>query len=275
MKYILLLLLAAAMPVNAQPAQQVDRIVWQQRPEPITLTVDRETALHFPAPVEFKYPRSLASRLEVVGLGKRVFIRPLAELPVTRVHASTIDGGTYYLFDLSATGAQDVSAPSEIFIIDDSAQQDQGQSVTLPSSPDWSGNLVALVRYMASQFYGPQRLARPLPGARRLSVDPAPIDLLPLQHRVAAIPQAGWSYRGMYGYAVKVVNNSANDYMLDPRDFRGSWISATPQHTLLTAAGTPAADARSTNETIVYLTAAAPMRRTVRTSYAAAGDSTQ
>lgn len=267
MKRLLLLpILAIVCALQPAGAQQADRIQWQQRPETITLTVDRETALHFPAPVEFKYPRTIAAHIEVVGLGNRVFIRPKNELSPTRVHAQSIDGGTYFIFDLSATTSDAGVAPAEILIVDDTSTRSAGTSdAPAPASgSDWSSSLVPLVRFMAAQFYGPQRLARPLAGARRISVDTTPIDLLPLQHQVAAIPQAGWSYRGMYGYAVKLVNHGSHDYMLDPRDFRGAWISATPQHTLLTAARTPAADARSTNETIVYLTASSPMRRAVR-----------
>ena len=261
-------LLLLALGVGDALAQQADRIVWQQRPEQVQLSVGQETALIFPAPVEIKYPRTLGGRLEVTSLGRRVFIKPHGDFDATRIHAQTLGGGSYYLFDLSATDGS--GAPAEIQIFDATAEPATelaySDGPATPATEGWGTKIVPLIRFMASQFYGPERLTAQLPGARRITVDQTPIDLVPLRHQVLAIPQAGWHYRGLYGYAVKIANHSNSDYIVDPRDFRGAWVSATAQHSLLTAGASQTAQTRATHETIVYLTSTRPLRKVAQPS---------
>jgi hypothetical protein len=61
-----------------------------------------------------------------------------------------------------------------------------------------------------------------------------------------------WRAGGLYVTAVKLTNRTDQPQILDPRDLRGSWLTATFQHNRLLAAGSEA------DTTAVYLISARP-----------------
>ena len=256
---VLSVLIATGLMPMTVGAQQSDRIVWDQVPVAIELSVGKETALTFPGPVEFRYPRMIADSLSVVSLNNKVFIRPLEPFAASRVHVQGLDNGGYYLIDLSAGSG---TAPADIRIIDDSrsvsakigGEEAGGTRNPAGSTEAFDTKLVRLVRFMSQQFYGPRRLAAPLNGARRIATHAQDIDLIPLRTQIRATPLACWYYQGLNGCAIQLVNMGTTEFIVDPRDFQGNFVSATAQHSILTAANAESARTRATNETVVYVT---------------------
>jgi len=69
---------------------------------------------------------------------------------------------------------------------------------------------------------------------------------------VEATPLIGWRANGLYITAVKLTNRTAEPQILDPRDLRGAWLTATFQHHRLLPKGDEA------DTTAVYLVSARP-----------------
>jgi hypothetical protein len=85
----------------------------------------------------------------------------------------------------------------------------------------------------------------------RVSVARDPVDLV---HggTVEAIPLVAWRANGLYVTAVKLTNRTDQPQILDPRDLRGAWLTATFQHHRLLPKGDEA------DTTAVYLISARP-----------------
>jgi len=69
---------------------------------------------------------------------------------------------------------------------------------------------------------------------------------------VDATPLVAWRAGGLYATAVKLSNRTDQPQTLDPRNLRGSWLTATFQHNRLLATGSDA------DTTAVYLISARP-----------------
>ena len=84
------------------------------------------------------------------------------------------------------------------------------------------------------------------PGLRREAVD------LLRGGAIEARPLVGWRAGGLYLTAVKLTNRTEHPRTLDPRDLRGTWLTATFQHHRLLPKGDEA------DTTAVYLISARP-----------------
>ena len=85
----------------------------------------------------------------------------------------------------------------------------------------------------------------------RVSVTRDPVDLL-RGGTIEATPLVAWRAGGLYVTAVKLTNRTEQPQTLDPRDLRGTWLTATFQHHRLLPKGDEA------DTTAVYLISARP-----------------
>jgi len=230
----------------------IERIEWDNTPIGLDLTVGQERWVHFPGPVKVGLPASLQPLLRTQSVNGTVYFLANAPFDATRIMARTIDSGQIYLFDVSASKEGGQTHPLQVFmkaVAEDGA--DPAASPVAPNTPTWDYSYVALTRFAAQQLYAPARLLRDLPGIVRVPVAREPVSLL-RGGAVDATPLMAWRAGGLFVTALKLTNRTDRPQTLDPRNLRGSWLTATFQHNRLLAAGSEA------DTTAVYLISARP-----------------
>jgi len=229
-----------------------DRVEWKKIPIQLNLKVGHERLVHFPASVKVGVPASLQPQLRTQSVNGTVYFLANAPFDATRVMVRTVDGGQFYLFDVSASKEGGQIHPVQVFV-----------KATSESPPDQTGpsverneataqfSYVALTRFAAQQLYAPARLVQDRPGFIRVPVAREPVALL-RGGAIDAAPLVAWRAGGLYVTAVKLTNRTDQPQTLDPRHLRGSWLTAAFQHNRLLAAGSDA------DTTAVYLISARP-----------------
>ncbi len=239
-------LLALAGPDDAAPSGMTERIVWTKSPIAVTLTVGEERLLHFPDSVSAGVPQALTSLLRSQSINGTLYLLANAPFDATRVMVRSEHEGPFYVLDISAQ-AQDPTIPPRPamqILVDNPATDDQSLDTTAFSAVHWG--YVALTRYAAQQLYAPTRLLAFTPGIVRVPVTQQPIDLVRGGH-VEAVPVAAWRAGLHTVTAIRVKNKTQKPLILDPRELRGPWLTATFQHNRLLPAGNEA------DATAVYL----------------------
>ncbi len=161
-----------------------------------------------------------------------------------------LDSGRIYLFDVTATEESVTSNPIQIYVAGTS-KTDNDSATSSNVEGQVQPGYIQLTRFAAQQLYAPSRLVRDRPGIVRVPVARDPVDLL---HggTVQATPLVAWRTNGLYVTAVKLTNHTNQAQTLDPRDLRGSWLTASFQHYRLLPNGDEA------DTTAVYLISARP-----------------
>lgn len=233
-------------------SELTERIEWKKTPIRLTLKVGHERLVHFPASVKVGVPASLQAQLRTQSVNGTVYFLASAPFDATRVMVRTIDGGQIYLFDLSASKEGGQTNPVQVFV-KKTGESESGQTTASVNSNDAAAqySYVTLTRFAAQQLYAPARLVQDRPGIVRIPVARDSVALL-RGAAVDAAPLVAWRAGGLYVTAVKVTNRSEQPQTLDPRDLRGSWLTAVFQHNRLLAAGSEA------DTTAVYLISARP-----------------
>jgi len=155
------------------------------------------------------------------------------------------DTGALILLDISARVAQDGEEALEpIRIIDGDTASDDA----IQAPPRQTPIAVVLTRFAAQSLYAPLRTIEPVSGIRRVSLrrDINLETLLPTLP-VHATPLAAWRLEDQWVTAVRLTNISDDEVTLDPRVLQGDFLTATFQHHVLGARGTPE------DTTVVYL----------------------
>ena len=179
-----------------------------------------------------------------------VYLLAQAPFDSSRLMVRELDSGHIYLLDVTAVEEGGATHPIQITVAGDSGTAKDvatGANGSGPSQPGY----IQLTRFAAQQLYAPIRLVKDRPGIVRVPVKRDAIDLL---HggTVEAIPLVAWRANGLYVTAVKLTNRTEQPQTLDPRDLRGTWLSATFQHHRLLPLGDEA------DTTAVYLISARP-----------------
>ncbi len=233
-------------PVHAA-SETTERIEWKKRPIRLELTVGQERQVAFPSSVKVGVPGNLRPLLRTQSVNGTVYLLAHAPFESTRVMVREIDSGQIYLFDISASTESGQSHPIQIFVKEASEPGDLNDGNPVTSNI----NYVTLTRFAARQLYAPARLMRDRPGIVRTPVARDPINLV-RGGAIKAIPLVAWRAEGYYLTAVKLTNRSDQPQTLDPRNLRGTWLTATFQHHRLLPAGEEA------DTTVVYLISARP-----------------
>ncbi|MCP4285693.1 MAG: TIGR03749 family integrating conjugative element protein [Gammaproteobacteria bacterium] len=233
-------------PVHAA-SETTERIEWKKTPIQLELTVGQERQVAFPSSVKVGVPGNLRPLLRTQSVNGTVYLLAHAPFESTRVMVREIDGGQIYLFDISASKKSGQSHPIQIFVQEASEPGDVNDGNAVTSNFSY----VTLTRFAARQLYAPARLMRDRPGIVRTPVARDPINLV-RGGAIKAIPLVAWRAEGYYLTAVKLTNRSDQPQTLDPRNLRGTWLTATFQHHRLLPAGEEA------DTTVVYLISARP-----------------
>jgi integrating conjugative element protein (TIGR03749 family) len=247
----LLLLSCLATGIQAQETA-ARHIPWQKVPIAVELTVGEERLVHFPGAVSVGVPATLDSSLRTQTVNGTVYWRAAAPFATTRVAIRELDSGRMYLIDLQASLAPSDNAPIRIMLETPASGDGDGALARGPVQYDY----VHLTRFAAQQLYAPARLVSALPGVVRA---PLQQDTVPLVRggAVEATPLIAWRAGSHFVTAVKLVNQTTQPQVLDPRALRGQWLSAAFQHARLLPAGDEA------DTTVVYLVSAQPFAASV------------
>ena len=230
----------------------IERIEWDKTPIRLDLRVGQERWVHFPGSVKIGLPASLQPLLRTQSVNGTVYFLANAPFDATRIMARTIDSGQIYLFDVSASKEGGQTHPLQLFVKRaGESGEDSAASSVAPNTPTGNYSYVALTRFAAQQLYAPARLLRDLPGIVRVPVTRDPVSLL-RGGIVDATPLVAWRAGSLYVTALKLTNRTDRPQALDPRDLRGTWLTATFQHNRLLAAGSEA------DTTAVYQISARP-----------------
>lgn len=227
-----------------------EQIPWQKAPIELTLRVDDERLVHFPASVKVGVPAKLQSVLRTQSVAGTLYLLANQPFGATRIVVREIEGGRIYLLDLNATEEALELAPVQIFLpealkVNDG--RDGGNQALKPTDYGY----VTLIRFAAQQLYAPMRLVTDLPGVVRV---PVRRDAIPLIRgaSVEARPLIAWRAGVLYVTAVKLTNQANSAQTLDPRSLRGAWLAATFQHNRLLPLGDEA------DTTTLYLISTRP-----------------
>jgi integrating conjugative element protein (TIGR03749 family) len=231
-----------------------ERVVWQKAPIKIPLVVGEERLVHFPESVSVGLPPALSNILRSQSINGTLYLLAREPFEQTRVMVRSEEGGPLYVLDLSGEPKEADAMPlPEVDIIlpsqrtHKSADTPETQSERTPQP--WG--YVALTRFAAQQLYAPSRL---LP--RHSAVVPVPVDAERVElvrgGSVEAVPISAWKAGGLYVTAVQLINQSESPVVLDPRELRGHWLTATFQHNRLLPSG------RDADTTVVYLVSDRP-----------------
>jgi len=161
-----------------------------------------------------------------------------------------VDGGQIYLFDVVASIEPGQNPPVQVFVQEEGESSKADFTAGRDAAPPKT-SYVTLIRFAAQQLYVPARLLRDNPGIVRTPVARDPIDLV-RGGAIDARPLVAWRAGGHYLTAIKLTNRTEQLQTLDPRDLRGTWLTATFQHHRLLPAGNEA------DTTAVYLISARP-----------------
>lgn len=230
----------------------IERVEWDKTPIRLDLQVGQERWVHFPGSIKVGLPVSLQPLLRTQSVNGTVYFLANAPFAAIRIMLRTLDGGPLYLFDVSASETGGQSHPLQLFVKEaGESREDPAASSVAPNAPTVDYSYIALTRFAAQQLYAPARLLRDLPGIVRVPVTRDPVNLL-RGDMVDATPLVAWRSGSQYVTAVKLTNRTDQPQTLDPRDLRGSWLTAAFQHNRLLAAGSEA------DTTAVYLISARP-----------------
>jgi len=233
-------------------AEITERIEWKKIPIKLSLKVGHERLIHFPSPIKVGLPGRLQPLLRAQSVDGTLYLLANSSFEATRVMVREIESGQIYLFDIAASEKGGQTHPVQLY----SAEAESDQSA-LPGGKGASSALpqysyVTLIRFASQQLYAPARLLRDLPGIARTPVTRKSVSLI---HggAIEATPLVAWRTGNLYLTALKLSNRTDRPQTLDPRNIRGTWLSAAFQHNRLLPAGDEA------DTTAVYLISARPL----------------
>jgi len=227
----------------------LERIEWKKAPIRLELVVGQEQRIEFPAAVKVGVPASVQGVLRTQGVNGMLYLLAHTPFGSNRLMVRELDSGRIYLFDVTATEDGGPGHPIQIYVTDEQgSEKDQATGGHEQEQPDF----VQLTRFAVQQLYAPARLVKYEPGIVRVPVSRDSVDLY---HggTVEGVPLVAWRAKGLYITAVKLTNRTEQALTLDPRNLRGTWLTATFQHHRLFPKGDEA------DTTAVYLISARPL----------------
>jgi len=216
-------------------AEQTEKIKWDKKPISITLPLNKERMIIFPSDVRVNVPSSIRHQLRTISNDGIIYWQADSPFEKQRVKVQLIDSGKIIMIDLAASGKRTKASAIEVLIKKEVVRGGSASQEVVTSSLDY----VQLTRLAAQSLYSPERLISMPTGVSRsqLAVNDE-MDTLIRGQIIKATPMVSWQSNGIYVTAVKLQNMTNNTVILDPRDIRGHWESATFQHVTLEEAGT-------------------------------------
>ena len=226
----------------------IERIEWKQAPIRLALAVGQEQRIAFPAAVKVGVPAAIQAMLRAQSVDGTVYLLAHAPFGSNRLMVRELDSGRIYLLDVTAIEDGEAGPPIQIYVTGET----DGNVADTDAIPDGTPpGYIELTRFAAQQLYAPTRLVRDRPGVVRVPVKRDAVDLL-RGAAVEATPLVAWRADGLHITAVRLTNRTDQPRVLDPRNLRGAWLTATFQHHRLQPKGDEA------DTTAVYLISARP-----------------
>lgn len=236
--------------VTASPNDQIETIIWKNAPISIAIPVGKERTTSFPVPIDAYIPTDIADVAHAtITKDGSIFWKADTEFEKYRVMIEDLTGNSQWIVDLSASR----DAPSHpLKIIDD---QHHSTATTIDPNEDKNSDFrssagsdpilntideVELIRLMARQFYGPERLSNLPPNVSGSKIQPKPVKIH-FDTNIKTVIRGRWQTSSLlgtlYGTAIEVTNISELAITPDPNDLIATPLTMGVQNTYLDSAG--------------------------------------
>jgi integrating conjugative element protein (TIGR03749 family) len=234
--FISIILFLLSQPLLSQPIELLEHRVWNKSPIHIVLPVGKERRIDFPLSIQLQVPASIKAMSERIQITESGSVYWIASQSFKRQRVNAVtDTGYSYILDIEA---RPKGHQHPIAIVDERIPK-QDSNTGQSSEPIYDYDYVDLTRFAAQSVYAPERLIKPLPGIRRVTVESEHLSLVKGADLITE-PMAQWvvpTIPSLYVTAVRVTSNSLRIITLDPRLLRGDFLAASSQHTRVNAAG--------------------------------------
>ena len=233
---ISIILFLLSQPLWSQPIELLEHRVWNKSPIHIVLPVGKERRIDFPLSIQLQVPASIKAMSERIQITESGSVYWIASQSFKRQRVNAVtDTGYSYILDIEA---RPKGHQHPIAIVDDRIPK-QNSNTGQSSGPIYDYDFVDLTRFASQSVYAPERLIKPLPGIRRVTVESEHLSLVKGADLITE-PMAQWvvpTIPSLYVTAVRVTSNSLRIITLDPRLLRGDFLAASSQHSRVNAAG--------------------------------------
>ena len=239
MTYLLLTVIGVLVTAVAAPAFATERVEWNGDPILIRLSTgfERRVIVRGATGISIGIPDTATPNLHAQSIGDSFWLTANAPIDSARIILKIHPAGTTVVAEVRSM--PDIPAPGNLFI---AIPPDQPAAESLIEKRP---GFASLTRWAVQQLYSPERLKNSLPGVTRHSVDPDPVNLFRCGPNpptscggaVEATPLAGWRTPTHYVTAIRLQNTIEKPIVLDPRELRGRWRTATFVHSRLRPAG--------------------------------------
>jgi len=212
---------------------------WSGSPLDIELQVGVERSIAIPSAesIRIGIPHDLDRILVTQVIGNHLWLTAKESFPSKRIVVLTDSLGRLIL---SISAVEHDLHKGSVVIQKKVANAHVENSKVIPTY-----GFVALTRWAVQQLYSPKRLLRELPGVVDIPVDKDTVGIFrcgkriptPCADAVTAAPIAAWRSPYHYVTALSVTNNLSEPLMLDPREIRGQWRTASFVHARLQPKG--------------------------------------
>jgi len=216
-------------------AGATEKIKWDKTPISITLPINKERMIIFPENVRVNVPSLIRHQLRTISNDGVLYWQAEAPFERQRVKVQLIESGKIIMIDLAASENRTKTSTIEILVQSERKLPVADHKGRVMPALDY----VQLTRFAAQSMYSPERLLEVPVGVTRSQIARNnEIDTLIRGQIIKAVPMVSWQSNGTYVTAVKLQNMTSSMIILDPRDIRGRWESATFQHVTLGERGT-------------------------------------
>lgn len=242
----------------ASAEEIVDHLIWKNVPITVVLPVGVERRIDFPVPVKIEWTDEVSNKTRSLQIRENGSVYWVADREFTRQRVNVYSmTGESWLLDVEARHG---ASHRTLVVIDDRFEDTDVSTEPSTNTSQRRYDAVDLVRFAAQNFYAPNRLVKPLPGVVRTPIDAEEVPLY-RSGRVRTTPIAQWRAPGvptMFVTAIRVQSISTTPVVLDPRNLRGQWLTATSQHNLVNPAGEVG------DSTTWYLVSSRPFQESIR-----------
>lgn len=234
-----IVLLALTLVPGAAVSDGTVRQLWQGDPIEVQLAVgvERRIVIEGAQEIRVGFPAELVGAFQAKSIGSSSWLQAAIPLDKTRILISAPPH--LELIVAEVTAFPDIPPPSNMIIRLPDATDNL--AATSRSSPGFA----SLTRWAIQQLYSPERLRTTLVNATSAPVGRQVIDIFrcgPVAPSacggaVQATPIAAWRTGTHYITAVHLENLSPYSVVLDPRNLRGRWRTATFVNSRLSPAG--------------------------------------
>ena len=239
MRYLLLAVIGVLATAAAVPAFAAERVEWNGDPILIRLSTgfERRVIVRGATGISIGIPDAATAHLQAQSIGDSFWLTATAPIDSARIILKIHPAGATVVAEVRSM--PEIPPPANLFIVIQAARP------AAESPIEKRPGFASLTRWAVQQLYSPERLKTALPGVTLHSVVADPVNLFRCGPNppascggaVEATPQAGWRTPTHYVTAIRLRNTIDKPVVLDPRELRGRWRTATFVHSRLRPAG--------------------------------------